>query len=168
MVGNISNEIFHTSLRYLLHFQLGKQSIGSIYKVKAPPNRNLEGDATSTTFKWSNLRSLMDKNLFRLRKSCARLLRCSFDTKMPPLSMSNSDNIYTYLFGSVFRRWQLLLSSQQNSSRRVRLDSPTPVDCSAIAGFQEGHVLDWKSWQYSEGLSSEHKVSTPTVAGEAG
>lgn len=68
MVGNISNVIFHASLRYLLRFLLGKQSIGSIYKVKAPPNRNLEGDATPTTFKWSNLRSLMDKNLFRVEK----------------------------------------------------------------------------------------------------
>lgn len=73
MVGNISNEIFHTSLRFFLHFQPGNESISSIYKVKAPPNRNLEGDSISTTFKWSNLRSLIDKNLFRLRKFCARL-----------------------------------------------------------------------------------------------
>lgn len=69
---------------------------------------------------------------------------------------------------SVSRSWQLLLSSQQNTSRRLRLDSPTWVDCTAIGGFQEGYVIDWKSWQYRKGLSNGRKVSTAIVAGEAG
>lgn len=83
--------------------------------------------------KWSHPTSFTEINLFPARKSYVGLLCSSFATENPPLVRPT---LITFtLISWASRRRQVFLSSQQNSSCRLRLDSPTPADCNA---FQEG------------------------------